>query len=313
MGPGAQTAEDGPSTSSSVITCNNYRIRRSPKNPSNFIIVKVEPNREVVDSTGRLQATLDYEFQIPRCLKKNEKATMYVQKLSSGPISIRFPLITVEYPDIGLKYSFTGTDGLAQWFYNEIPITSDTVAPESQRADQPGMITSMFETGKFKLIPQDLAAITLRTVSLHRRFENLHTRQDSSCPGGYTQTHRHIQVNVFLALDQDVPGPFEGSGTQYTSHSICESKKLSQVFKSLSGGELNDNLTLAQVKWEGVNLVFSVGKRYTYGEAKNGPPRNLATAWTKNTWPNTIREKDRIDLCLMAFESPEKCENFQLK
>lgn len=309
MVPGAQTPDDGPSTSSNVLTCHNYRIRRCPKNPSNFIIRRIEFNREDVNSTaaGRLQATLDYEIQTPRCLRKNEKATMYVQKLLSGPTSIRFPLITVEYPDIGLKYSLTGTDGLAQWFYNEIPINSNTVVPESQRTDQPGMITSMFEAERFKMIPQDLAAITLRTVSLHRRFENLHTRQDSSCPGGYTQTHRHIRVHLFLAIDQNTPGPFEGQGTEYTSHSICESKKLSQVFESLSGGKPNDNLTLAQVKWEGVNLKFSVGKSYTYGEAKNGPPKNLATAWIKNIWPNTISEKDRIDLCLMAFESPEKC------
>ncbi|KAL0636487.1 hypothetical protein Q9L58_004537 [Maublancomyces gigas] len=271
--------------------------------------MRIESNREEVDTiaAGRLQATLNYEFQTPRCLRKNEKATMYVQKLSSGPISIRFPLITVEYPDIGLKYSLTGNDGLAQWFYNEIPINSDTVAPESQTTDQPGVITSMFEAGRFKMIPQDLGAITLGTVSLHRRLENLHTRQDSSCPGGYTQTHKHIQVHLFLALDQNIPGPSEGQGTQYTSHYICESKKLSQVFESLSGGKPNDNLTLAQVKWEGANLKFSVGKSYTYGEAKNGPPRNLATAWVKNIWPDTILEKDRIDLCLMAFESPEEC------
>lgn len=309
MVPGAQTTEDGPSTSSKILTCHNYRIRRCLKNPSNFIIVRIESNREEVNTiaAGRLQATLNYEFQTPRCLRKNEKATMYVQKLSSGPISIRFPLITVEYPEIGLKYSLTGNDGLAQWFYNEIPINNDTVAPESQKTNQPGAITSMFEAGRFKMIPQDLAAITLGTVSLHRRLEDLHTRQDSSCPGGYTQTHKHIQVHLFLALDQNIPGPFEGQGTQYTSHFICESKKLSQVFESLSGGKPNDNLTLAQVRWEGVNLKFSVGKSYTYGEAKNGPPRNLATAWVKNIWPNTIREKDRIDLCLMAFESPEEC------
>lgn len=311
----AQTEEDAPSTSSSTITCHNYRIRRSRKNPSNFIISKVESGRDVVDSTGRLQATLDYESQAPRCLRRGEKATMFVQKLSSGPTSIRFPLITVEYPDIGIKYSLTGTDGLAQWFYNETPIPGDAIVLGPLATNQLGMITSMFEAGRFKLIPQDLGAITLKTVSLHRRFEDLYIRRDISCPGGFTQPHNHTQVHVFLTLDQDIPGPFGGPGTKYTYHSICETKKLSQVFESLSGGQLSDDVTLAQVKWEGDKLVFSVGKRYTYHEAKNGPPRNLATAWAKNVWPPEpiIREKDRIDLCLMAFESPEKCDSFQLK
>lgn len=313
VAPAAQTEADGPSTSISTITCHNYRIRRSPKTPSKFIISRVENNRDVVDDTGRLQATLDYECQIPRCLRKGERATMFVQKLSTGPSkSIRFPLITVEYPDIGFKYSLTGTDGLAQWFYAQIPIAGDAV--ESSSTDHFGAITSEFEADRFKMIPQDLGAISLKTVSLHRRFENLHTRKDSSCPGGFTQTHRHMQVQVFLALDQDTPGPFGGPGTEYTNHSICETKKLSQVFESLSSGQLNDGLTLAQVKWEGASLRFSVGKRYTYSEAKHGPPRNLAMAWSKNVWPPapTILEKDRIDLCLMAFESPEQCDNFRL-
>lgn len=315
MAPRAQTDGDGPSTSINTITCNDYRIRRSPDNPSKFIISRLELGKELVDSTGRLQATLDWEFQTPRCLRRNEKATMYVQNISSGPTSIRFPLITVEYPDIGLKYSLTGTDGLAQWFYDEIPTSGDTVALESQTADQFGTITSMFEAHRFKMIPQDLAAISLRTVSLHRRFENLHTRQDSSCPGGFAVEHQHLQVQVFMALDHNVPGPIEGPGTQYTNHSICNSKKLSEVFESLSGGELNDNLTLAQLRWEGVNLLLRVGRRYTYHEAKNGPLMNLATAWAKNVWPPppTILERDRIDLCLMAFESPEQCENFRLR
>lgn len=240
---------------------------------------------------------------------------MFVQKLSKGPSkSIRFPLITVEYPDIGLKYSLTGTDGLAQWFYVEIPTAGDAVGSSDAGRDQLGVVTSEFETDRFKIIPQDLGAISLKTVSLHRRFENLHTRKDSSCPGGFTQAHRHVQVHVFLALDQDIPGPFGGPGTEYTGHSICETKKLSQVFESLSGGQLNDDLTLAQVKWEGASLRFSVGKRYTYHEAKHGPPRNLAVAWSRNVWPPapTILEKDRIDLCLMAFESPEQCESFRL-
>lgn len=317
MAPGAQTGagDDAPSKSSSTFTCHNYRIRRSQNNPSNFILSRVGNGRDVVDiiAAGRLQATMDYESQAPRCLRRGEKATMFVQRLLSGPTSIRFPLITVEYPDIGVKYSFTGTGGLAQWFYNEIPIPADAVTPGP--TDQLGMITSMFEADRFKLIPHDLGAINLRTASLHRRFEDLYIRRDISCPGGLDQSHNHTQVHLFLALDPDIPGPFGGPGTKYTHHSICEIKKLSQVFESLSGGRLNDNMTLAQVKWEGDKLAFSVGKSYTYHEAKNGPPRNLATAWAKNVWPPEpiIREKDRIDLCLMAFESLEKCDNFRLK
>lgn len=314
VAPAAQIEADEPSTSVDTITYHHYRIRRSPRPPSKFIISRVENNQDVVDDTGRLQATLDYECQTPRCLRRGERATMFVQKLSTGPSnSIRFPLITVEYPDIGFKYLLTGTDGLAQWFYVEIPITGSAVGPSN--TDQLGMILFEFDADRFKMIPQDLGAISLRTVSLHRRFENLHNRKDTSCPGGFTQTHRHTQVQVFLALDRDIPGPFGGPGTEYTNHSVCETKKLSQVFESLSGGQPNDDLTLAQVKWEGATLRLSVGKRYTYYEAKHGPPRNLAMAWSKNVWPPapTILEKDRIDLCLMAFESPEQCDSFNQK
>lgn len=310
----------------------DFIIRRSPTHPNRYQIFENDENRlplpEKEDTTlGSIQASLEAESQgiTPYYNRATEKSTMYVQRLTippKGPSDedkkaamrsrpVRFPLLTVEYPDIGIKYSLIGTDGLMQWFFEPL-YSEEMVVDVDATANVPfGTPIGLIRDSNF--FSHELAALHWRTVSLHRRLERaLFSRTPhNTCQAGNLNCRDHHLVKIIQAFDGIGHTSLKGPGTCHTTHVICENMMLWQVFESLTGVKPKDTMTLAQLRYgNGFNGEVRTGKPFTYAQAKAQKTLNMDFAWGRTADVEVINGSSFNTLFLIPFGSNEQYEEF---
>lgn len=244
----------------------HIRLRHSKEDPSKQELFLVKPNNH--DTHHEAMQTLWDEEQMAKQEFgpiNNTQTSLYIQKRFCTKKPSDF---IIEFRDVGHKYTYSITNGVAQWFFE--------ITPSRYRPRRP---LSAVESYQHKFFAEDLISVDKDTVdNLAALFSGRSSPRWVCGEVG----HGHYLVRVYLEPEiyrQDL----DELDMKHTMHMVCDNAKFSDMFRGLCGNKLKDQFSLTQIYWDGDSSPIEnimLGTTYTYLAAVTGDMMVKDLGWS---------------------------------
>lgn len=234
----------------------HIRLRHSKRDPSRQELFLVKPNNH--DSHNEAMQTLwddEQKAQQEFDPVNNPQTPLYVQK---RPYMRKPSDFVIDFRDLGHRYTYNITNGVAQWFFQ-------TVHSHYHKRPPPVQL----ESHQHKFFADELICLDRNTVNnLAAMFSGRNTGWLCDDETG----HGHYLIRVYLEPDVNQQN-LDELDMKHTMHMVCTNARIADVFSGLCGNKLKDQFSLTQIHrnedpHSKSNIVL--GTSYTYLAAETG-------------------------------------------
>lgn len=239
----------------------HLRLRRSKKDPSKQDLFRVHPaGYDFHDDVMQTLWDDEQKAQLEFDPVNNPQTPLHVQRRACSRNSSNF---VVEFREVGHRYTYSMTNGIAQWSF-------EPIMPNRQyHYRQNWFLPVALKSHQHKFFSEELICLDRNTIdNLAALFAGRNTGWFCNDEVG----HDHYLIRLYLDLDtkrQDL----DELDMKHTMHMVCGNAMIADIFRGLCGNKLKDRFCLTQIYWDETphlteNMILGIS--YTYCAAMAG-------------------------------------------
>lgn len=240
----------------------HLRLRRSKKDPSNQDLFRVHPAGydfpdDIMQTLWDNEQKAQHEFDPAN----SPQTSLHIQRRACRRNPSNF---VVEFRELGHRYTYSMTNGIAQWFF-------EPIMPNRQyHYRQNWFLPVPLKSRRHKFFSEELICLDRNTVdNLAALFAGRNTGWFCNDEAG----HEHYLIRLHLDLDtnrQDL----DELDMKHTLHMVCGNVMVADIFRGLCGNRLKDQFCLTQIYWDEIshsvgNMILGTSCTYSAAMAGN--------------------------------------------